>query len=104
MLGGTDATGEDFVDAQGIAERLGLKSTRTVLDLRVHRLGFPAPVTRFGRTLVWSWPEVACWADDALSALPGSFFRSGVGDGAAETHRRLDPEVAGRMPGALAVG
>ena len=29
-----------------------------MLDLRVHRLGFPEPVGRKGRTLIWSWAQV----------------------------------------------
>ena len=41
--------GEEIVDAPEIAARLGLKSSRQVLDLRVHRLGFPDPVARQGR-------------------------------------------------------
>ncbi len=43
-----DTDGQELVDAREVAERLGLKSARTVLDLRVHRLGFPAPVGRQG--------------------------------------------------------
>ena len=41
-----DLDGEELVDAPEIAQRLGLKSSRQVLDLRVHRLGFPEPVGR----------------------------------------------------------
>ena len=46
-----DKDGEELVDAPEVAERLGLKSSRQVLDLRVHRLGFPEPVGRQGRKL-----------------------------------------------------
>jgi hypothetical protein len=56
-----DAEGQELVDAQEVALRLGLKNARTVLDLRVHRLGFPAPVGRQGRALLWSWPQVEIW-------------------------------------------
>ena len=56
-----DTDGQELVDAREVAERLGLKSARTVLDLRVHRLGFPAPVGRQGRALLWSWAQVEMW-------------------------------------------
>ena len=66
--------GEELVDAPEIAERLGLKNSRQVLDLRVHRLGFPEPVGRKGRTLIWSWPQVELWSGAGLSTLSGTFF------------------------------
>ena len=69
-----DLDGEELVDAPEIAERLGLKSPRQVLDLRVHRLGFPEPVGRKGRTLIWSWPQVESWSHTGLPALAGAFF------------------------------
>ena len=69
-----DVDGEELVDAPEIAGRLGLKSPRQVLDLRVHRLGFPEPVGRRGRKLMWSWPQVASWSDLSLAALPTSAF------------------------------
>jgi len=69
-----DLDGEELVDAPEIAERLGLKSPRQVLDLRVHRLGFPEPVGRKGRTLIWSWAQVELWSGAGLSALSGTFF------------------------------
>ena len=56
-----DIEGAELVDAREVAERLGLRSARVVLDLRIHRLGFPAPVGRQGRALLWSWPEVELW-------------------------------------------
>ena len=56
-----DTDGQELVDAREVAARLGLKSARTVLDLRVHRLGFPAPVGRQGRALLWSWSQVEMW-------------------------------------------
>jgi hypothetical protein len=68
-----DTDGEELVDAAEVAVRLGLKSARTVLDLRVHRLGFPAPVGRQGRALLWSWSQVDRWGSNASQALPPSF-------------------------------
>jgi hypothetical protein len=71
-----DTEGQELVDAQEVARRLGLKSARTVLDLRVHRLGFPAPVGRQGRALLWSWRQVELWGITASDALPASSFAS----------------------------
>jgi predicted DNA-binding transcriptional regulator AlpA len=68
-----DTDGEELIDAREIAARLGLKSARTVLDLRVHRLGFPAPVGRQGRALLWSWSQVEMWGTTASEALPPTF-------------------------------
>jgi predicted DNA-binding transcriptional regulator AlpA len=65
-----DTDGEELIDAREIADRLGLKNARTVLDLRVHRLGFPAPVGRQGRALLWSWSQVEMWGSTASEALP----------------------------------
>ncbi len=66
--------GEELVDVPEVAERLGLKSSRQVLDLRVHRLGFPEPVGRQGRKLIWSWPQVETWSASQLSTLAAGFF------------------------------
>lgn len=63
-----DDCGDELVDAPEIALRLGLRNARQVLDLRVHRLGFPDPVGRTGRRLIWSWNQVEAWA--AVGALP----------------------------------
>jgi predicted DNA-binding transcriptional regulator AlpA len=62
-----DTEGEELIDAREVAERLGLKNPRTVLDLRIHRLGFPAPVGRQGRTLLWSWAQVELWGATAAT-------------------------------------
>ena len=62
-----DITGEELVDAREVAERLGLRNARAVLDLRIHRLGFPPPVGRQGRALLWSWPQVELWDATARS-------------------------------------
>jgi hypothetical protein len=66
--------GEEIVDATEIAARLGLKSSRQVLDLRVHRLGFPEPVARRGRKLMWSWSQVDRWATMSLESLSTTYF------------------------------
>jgi hypothetical protein len=68
-----DTEGDELVDAAEVAARLGLKSARTVLDLRVHRLGFPAPVGRQGRALLWSWSQVELWGSNASEVLPPAF-------------------------------
>jgi predicted DNA-binding transcriptional regulator AlpA len=69
-----DIEGDEMVDAPEIAERLGLKSARQVLDLRVHRLGFPDPVARQGRKLMWSWSQVDTWATTSLTSLCATYF------------------------------
>jgi hypothetical protein len=69
-----DVDGDEFVDAPEIAERLGLKHPRQVLDLRVHRLGFPEPVGRRGRRLLWSWTQVEMWSTASLATLATTFF------------------------------
>ena len=69
-----DIDGDEIVDAPEIAERLGLKSARQVLDLRVHRLGFPDPVARQGRKLMWSWSQVDAWAAISLASLTTTYF------------------------------
>jgi hypothetical protein len=64
-----DAAGEELIDANEAAYRLGLRNSRAVLDLRVHRLGFPSPVCRQGRVLLWSWPQVEMWSQEAGRAV-----------------------------------
>jgi predicted DNA-binding transcriptional regulator AlpA len=67
----SDLDGEELVGAAEVASRLGLKRSRQVLDLRLHRFGFPRPVARTGRSLVWSWPQVANWAETEGFPEPG---------------------------------
>jgi hypothetical protein len=69
-----ETDGAELVDAPEIAARLGLKTARQVLDLRVHRLGFPEPVARRGRKLLWSWSQVESWSMVSLSTLAPGFF------------------------------
>jgi predicted DNA-binding transcriptional regulator AlpA len=69
-----DMNGDEIVDAPEIAERLGFKTSRQVLDLRVHRLGFPDPVARHGRKLMWSWSQVDAWATIGLGTLTRAHF------------------------------
>jgi hypothetical protein len=64
-----DLDGEELVSAAEVATRLGLKRSRQVLDLRLHRFGFPRPVARTGRNLLSSWPQVASWAE--TEGFPG---------------------------------
>ncbi len=59
----SDLDGVELVGAAEVASRLGFQRSRQVLDLRLHRFGFPRPVARTGRSLVWSWPQVADWAE-----------------------------------------
>jgi hypothetical protein len=67
----SDLDGEELVGAAEVASRLGLKRSRQVLDLRLHRFGFPNPVARTGRNLVWSWPQVASWAETEVFPTGG---------------------------------
>jgi len=69
-----DIDGDEIVDAPEIADRLGLKSSRQVLDLRCHRLGFPEPVGRQGGKLIWSWSQVESWAAMSLPSLTATYF------------------------------
>ena len=67
-----DLDGAELVDAPEIAARLGLRNARQVLDLRIHRLGFPEPVGRRGRRLMWSWSQVELWSARGLGNLAGA--------------------------------
>jgi predicted DNA-binding transcriptional regulator AlpA len=60
-----------LVDAREIAALLGLRDGQQVLDLRLHRLGFPQPVGRRRRALVWLRSEIEVWAADAEAAEGG---------------------------------
>jgi len=51
-----------LLTAREIAALLDLKDAQRVLDLRRHRLGFPQPVGRRRRALVWLRSDVEAWA------------------------------------------
>jgi hypothetical protein len=51
----------DLVDSQQIADRLHVER-RTVNNWRAKAIGFPEPVLRRQRLLMWSWPQVREWA------------------------------------------
>jgi hypothetical protein len=51
----------DLVDAAEIARRLNLRHRSVVLDWRLHRFHFPAPVMR-RRTYLWKWADVEAWS------------------------------------------
>jgi predicted DNA-binding transcriptional regulator AlpA len=57
-----------LVDAREIAHLLGLRDAQQVLDLRLHRLGFPQPVGRRRRALVWLRTEIEAWATEGGAA------------------------------------
>jgi predicted DNA-binding transcriptional regulator AlpA len=53
---------DDLVSANAIAERSGMSRQAVRLWTRGERgEGFPAPVTKVGESLVWSWASVAEW-------------------------------------------
>ena len=59
----------DLVDAAEIARRLNLRHRSVVLDWRLHRFHFPAPVMR-RRTYLWKWADVEAWcAEHATEVL-----------------------------------
>jgi hypothetical protein len=53
----------DLVDAGEIARRLNLRHRSVVLDWRLHRFHFPAPVMR-RRTYLWKWADVEAWSNE----------------------------------------
>lgn len=53
---------ENLIDAQGIADRLGL-SHRQAISVYMQRYpNFPQPLGMWGRTRLWDWLEVEAWA------------------------------------------
>lgn len=60
-----------LVTAVEIAELLGLKDGQAVLDLRRHQFGFPGPVARRARALVWSWDSVEAWVTVSVGTVTG---------------------------------
>lgn len=53
---------DDLVDVRMIAERLGLAHPQSVGNLVLRHPDFPAPLGMWGRTRLWSWPDVESWA------------------------------------------
>jgi|GEM_PF-2889599 predicted DNA-binding transcriptional regulator AlpA len=51
----------DFMTAAEVAVRLGVRSDAIVVDLARNHLGFPQPVGRKNKKLIWSWSEVRAW-------------------------------------------
>jgi hypothetical protein len=49
---------DNLVDAQEIADRLGLSHRQNVDNLK----GFPAPLGMWGKTRIWDWSDVQAWA------------------------------------------
>lgn len=61
-----------LLTAREIAQLLELRDAQQVLDLRRHRLGFPQPVGRRRRALVWVRSEIEEWAATAAGATPNT--------------------------------
>jgi hypothetical protein len=53
---------EDLVGAAEIADRLGLAQSQTVHSWRRRYEDFPEPIAQLRTALIWSWPDVECWA------------------------------------------
>jgi predicted DNA-binding transcriptional regulator AlpA len=50
----------ELVIAVDIAKRLGLSSQR--VNVLASGPGFPKPLGKLGRSAVWRWKSVECWA------------------------------------------
>lgn len=75
-----DREGETLLTATELAQVMGLRDPQQVLDLRRTDVGFPEPVGRRNRSLVWSWSDVEVWSKvhaglvgGALGALLAAF-------------------------------
>ena len=53
---------EDLIDAQGIADRLGLAQRQTINSWIARYPDFPAPLGTWGGARIWEWPQVEAWA------------------------------------------
>jgi hypothetical protein len=71
---------EDLVDAGEIARRLGLRNRSVVLDWRLHRFHFPAPVIR-RRTYLWRWADVEAWSNEHSTEIEARRPPDEEGDG-----------------------
>lgn len=58
----------ELVSGAEIARRLNVSRERVRQWAASPKLGFPAPVARIGRSVVWEWPPVARWAEKRDSA------------------------------------
>jgi hypothetical protein len=65
----------DLVDAGEIARRLNLRHRSVVLDWRLHRFHFPAPVMR-RRTYLWRWDDVEKWSTEHTAEVIANQSRS----------------------------
>jgi hypothetical protein len=66
--------GLDLVDAGEIARRLNLRHRSVVLDWRLHRFHFPAPVMR-RRTYLWKWADVEAWSTEHAAEVTANQVR-----------------------------
>jgi hypothetical protein len=66
----------DVVSAREIAVRFPALTVQRVHDLRHGRLGFPEPIGRRGREIVWYWPDVKAWAGRLLRPKRASHPRT----------------------------
>jgi hypothetical protein len=66
--------GLDLVDAGEIARRLNLRHRSVVLDWRLHRFHFPAPVMR-RRTYLWKWSDVEAWSTEHAAEVHANQVR-----------------------------
>lgn len=53
---------ENLIDAQGIADRLGLAQRQTISSFVSRYPDFPKALGMWGRTRLWDWTEVEAWA------------------------------------------
>jgi len=50
-----------LVDATAIAERMGFARPQAVHNWRARYPEFPKPIAEFGKSTLWSWPDVEDW-------------------------------------------
>lgn len=54
---------EDLVSGAEIGRRLGVSREAVRKWAKANDRGFPPPLARVGRSLVWDWPAVRTWAE-----------------------------------------
>jgi hypothetical protein len=94
---------DDLVTLGEIAKRLGRtrESVRLLMTGRRGPGGFPPPVARIGRHgTVWSWPDVAAWANRALGTNmdPGVAVEAPVVNAALRLRRASKSEREALRP------